>query len=254
MNLIVGIPACSRDINGMLQHATPARYGAALIGGAGAMPVLLPPVGEGLTALVQRLDGLLLSGSPSNIEPRNYGVDEDLTPGLHDAHRDATTLPVIRAALAHGVPVLAICRGIQELNVARGGTLIQKVQEVAGRHDHRAAGDGPLPEPIDWDHLYRLKHTVSLSGHMARVVGATEIMVNSLHQQAIDRPGEGVVVEGIADDGTIEAIRVEGVPGFAMGVQWHPEYHYASDAASVAIFRAFGDACRAYRRGIRKAA
>jgi putative glutamine amidotransferase len=254
MSLIVGIPACSRDINGMLQHATPARYGAALIGGAGAMPVLLPPVGEGLTALVDRLDGLLLSGSPSNIEPRTYGADEDLTPGQHDAPRDATTLPLIRAALAKGVPVLAICRGIQELNVALGGSLIQRVQEVPGRHDHRAAGDTPLPDPVDWDHLFRLKHSVTVSGHLARLVGAPEIRVNSLHQQAIDRPGDGVVVEGLADDGTIEAIRVQDVPGFAMGVQWHPEYHYATDAASVAIFRAFGDACRAFRRGIRRAA
>ena len=255
MNLIVGIPACSRDLGGMLQHATPARYGAALIGGAGALPVLLPPVGEGLTALVDRLDGLLLSGSPSNVEPRNYGVDEDLTPGLHDPHRDSTTLPLIRAALARGLPVLAICRGIQELNVARGGTLIQKVQEVAGRHEHRAMSDDePRTEPTDWDHLYRAKHGVSLTGHIARIVGATEITVNSLHQQAIDRPGEGVIVEGHADDGTIEAVRVDGVPGFAMGVQWHPEYKYAADAASVAIFRAFGDACRAYHRGLRKAA
>ncbi len=254
MSLIVGIPACSRDINGMLQHATPARYGAALIGGAGAMPVLLPPVGEGLTALVDRLDGLLLSGSPSNIEPRSYGVDEDLTPGQHDAPRDATTLPLIRAALAKGVPVLAICRGIQELNVALGGSLTQRVQEVPGRHDHRAAGDTPQPDPMDWDHLFRLKHSVTVSGHLARVLGAREITVNSLHQQAIDRPGDGVVVEGVADDGTIEAIRVQDVPGFAMGVQWHPEYHYATDAASVAIFRAFGDACRAFRRGIRRAA
>jgi putative glutamine amidotransferase len=254
MNLIVGIPACSRDLNGMLQHATPARYGAALMGGSGALPILLPPVGEGLTALVDRLDGLLLSGSPSNVAPSNYGVDEDLTPGLHDPNRDATTLPLIRAALHRGLPVLAICRGIQELNVALGGTLIQKVQEVAGRHDHRATNGQPLVEPIDWDHLYRPKHTVSLSGHIARVVGQSEIMVNSLHQQAIDRPGKGVIVEGNADDGTIEAIRVEGIPGFAMGVQWHPEYHYAADAASVAIFRAFGDACRAWHRGVRKAA
>ena len=255
MNLIVGIPACSRDLNGMLQHATPARYGAALMGAAGALPILLPPVGEGLTALIDRLDGLLLSGSPSNVEPRNYGADEDLTPGLHDPNRDATTLPLIRAALARGLPVLAICRGIQELNVARGGTLIQKVQDMPGRHDHRALGDGEaLPEKPDWDHLYRPKHTVTLGGHLARVVGATEITVNSLHQQAIDRPGEGVVVEGRADDGTIEAVRVEGVPGFAMGVQWHPEYHYATDTHSIAIFRAFGDACRAWHRGIRQAA
>ena len=254
MDLIVGIPACSRDINGMLQHATPARYGAALIGGAGAMPVLLPPVGEGLTALVDRLDGLLLSGSPSNIEPRNYGVDEDLTPGLHDAPRDATTLPMIRAALAKGVPVLAICRGLQELNVALGGTLIQRVQDVPGRHDHRAAGDGPLPDPIDWDHLYRLKHAVTLSGHMAQMVGAREIRVNSLHQQAIDRPGEGVVVEGVADDGTIEAVHLTNAPGWVMGVQWHPEFAYAANPDSVAIFAAFGQVCRAYAAGIKKAA
>ena len=255
MNLIVGIPACSREINGMLQHATPARYGAALMGGAGALPILLPPVGEGLTALVDRLDGLLLSGSPSNIEPRAYGVDEDLTPGLHDAHRDATTLPLIRAALARGIPVLAICRGIQELNVALGGSLIQKVQEVPGRQDHRASS-APLDmsKPIDWDHLYRHKHAVRLSGHMARLVGDSEIKVNSLHQQSIDRPGEGIIVEGLAEDGTIEAVRVSGVPGFAVGVQWHPEYHYASDPVSMAIFRAFGDACRAYHHGIKKAA
>jgi putative glutamine amidotransferase len=255
MNLVVGIPACSRDHLGTIQHATPARYGAALMGAAGALPILLPPVGEGLSALIDRLDGLLLSGSPSNVEPRAYGVDEDLTPGLHDPHRDATTLPLIRSALARGLPVLAICRGIQELNVARGGTLIQKVQDVPGRRNHRALEEGEkLGDKPDWDHLYRPKHSVSLSGHIARVVGATEIKVNSLHQQAIDRPGEGVVVEGRADDGTIEAVRVEGVPGFAMGVQWHPEYHYATDAASIAIFRAFGDACRAYHRGIRQAA
>lgn len=255
MTPVVGIPACSRETIGMIQHATPARYAAAVVGGAGAMPILLPPVGEGLVALVDRLDGLLLSGSPSNVEPRNYGVDEDLTPGLHDPHRDATTLPLIRAALARGLPVLAICRGIQELNVALGGTLHQKVQTLPGRRNHRALEEGEeLGEKPDWDHLYRAKHPVALSGHIAGMVGATDIMVNSLHQQAIDRPGKGIVVEGLADDGTIEAVRVEGVPGFAVGVQWHPEYHYAADANSVALFRAFGDACRAFHRGIKRAA
>ena len=255
MNLIVGIPACTRDLGGMLQHATPARYGAALMGGSGALPILLPPVGEGLIAMLDRLDGLLLSGSPSNVEPRSYGVDEDLTPGQHDPQRDATTLPLIRAAIARGLPVLAICRGIQELNVALGGTLIQRVQEMAGRRDHRAiTSDAERTEPLDFDHLYRLKHPVALSGHLARLVGATEIMVNSLHQQAIDRPGEGLVIEGRADDGTIEAVRVANASGFAVGVQWHPEYHYLTDAPSLAIFRAFGDACRAYRRGLQRAA
>ncbi len=254
MTLIVGIPACSKDIGGLLQHATPARYGAALMGAAGAFPILLPPVGAGLVAMLDRLDGLVLSGSPSNLHPSTYGVDEDLTPDAHDPHRDATTLPLVRAAIARGLPVLAICRGIQELNVALGGTLIQKVQEVPGRADHRAmTNDAERVEPIDFDHLFRLKHSVTLSGHLARMVGETEIMVNSLHQQAIDRPGEGLLVEARAADGTIEAVRAQ-TTGFVLGVQWHPEWHYMKDAPSIAIFRAFGDACRAYHNGIKKAA
>jgi putative glutamine amidotransferase len=247
MNLIVGVPACSKDINGLLQHCTPARYGAALIGGAGAMPILLPPVGEGLLPMLDRLDGLLLSGSPSNVEPHLYGVDDDHTPGKHDPHRDGTTLPLVRTALSRGMPVLAICRGIQELNVALGGTLHQQVQDVPGRFDHRS-GDGTL------DHKFRLKHEVTLTGHLARIVGESRVMVNSLHEQAIDRPAPGLVVEATADDGTIEAVRVENVPGWAFGVQFHPEWHYLTDAPSMAIFRAFGDACRAYARRLKQAA
>ena len=255
MNLIVGIPACSKDVGGLVQHATPARYGAALMGAAGALPILLPPVGAGLVAMLDRLDGLVLSGSPSNVHPSTYGVDEDLTPDAHDHHRDATTLPLIREAVRRGVPVLAICRGIQELNVALGGTLIQKVQEIPGRNDHRAiTNDAERTEPLDFDHLFRLKHPVSLTGHLATMIGETSIMVNSLHQQAIDRPGEGLVVEALAEDGTIEAVRAPHAPGFVLGVQWHPEWHYMEDAPSKAIFRAFGDACRAYHRGIKKAA
>jgi putative glutamine amidotransferase len=247
MNLIVGIPACSKDINGLLQHATPARYGAALMGGAGAMPILLPPVGEGLLAMLDRLDGLLLSGSPSNVEPHRYGADHDHTPGKHDPHRDGTTLPLVRAALGRGMPVLAICRGIQELNVALGGTLHQQVQDVPGRFDHRA-GEGTM------DHKFRLKHEVTLSGHLARMVGENRIMVNSLHEQAIDQPAPGLAVEAVADDGTVEAVRVEGASGFAYGLQWHPEWHYMTDAPSMAIFRAFGDACRAYSGRLKQAA
>jgi putative glutamine amidotransferase len=247
MKLIVGIPACSKQVGGHLQHATPARYGAALIGGAGALPILLPPVGEGLQLMLDRLDGLLLSGSPSNVEPHHYGFDEDLTPGRHDPHRDGTTLPLVRAAIARGLPILAICRGIQELNVALGGTLLQQVQNVPGRLDHRA-GEG------DIDHCFRLKHKVTLSGHLARIIGETEIVVNSLHEQAIDLPAHGLVVEGVAPDGTIEAVRVANAPGWAFGVQFHPEWHYQADSPSKAIFRAFGDACRAYAAGLRRAA
>jgi putative glutamine amidotransferase len=246
MTLIVGIPACTRPINGEVQHATPARYGAALIGAAGALPVLLPPVGEPLLALLDRLDGLLLSGSPSNVEPRRYGVAGSETPDRHDPERDGTTLPLIRAALDRGIPVLAICRGIQELNVALGGTLHQQVHALPGRMDHRADG-----ETID--DKFRLKHPVTLSGRFSRVAGATEIQVNSLHGQAIDRPADGLVVEGAAPDGTIEAVRVASAPGWAFGVQFHPEWHFAHDAPSRAIFAAFGDACRAYA-GLKRAA
>ena len=220
MSLIVGIPACTVQLRGHIQHATPSRYGAAVIGGAGAMPILLPPVGDGMVALLDRLDGLLLSGSPSNVEPHRYGAAQSLTPDRHDPHRDNTTLPMIRAALARGLPVLAICRGIQELNVALGGTLHQQVQDLPGRLDHRGGTGTP-------EHCYRPKHTVRLSGHLARIIGRAEIEVNSLHEQALDALGEGMVAEAVAPDGTIEAVRVAGAPGWAFGVQWHPEWHYA---------------------------
>jgi len=247
MSLIVGIPACNRDINGLIQHATPARYGAAVIGGAGAIPILLPPEGEGLVAVLDRLDGLLLSGSGSNVEPHRYGVAQSLTPDRHDPRRDDTTLPLIRAAVARGLPVLAICRGIQELNVALGGTLYQQVQDLPGRMDHRGGPGTP-------DYRYRPKHAVWLSGQLARLLGKAEIMVNSSHEQCVDRPGEGLVVEAVAPDGTIEAVRGTGGPGWAYGVQWHPEWRYAENPDSTVIFRAFGEACRAYAAGLRKAA
>jgi putative glutamine amidotransferase len=247
MNLVVGIPACTKDIQGLIQYANPARYSAAVIGGAGAMPILLPPVGEGMLALLDRIDGLLLPGSPSNVWPERYGATVSLTPDRHDPERDATTLPLVRAALARGLPVLAICRGIQELNVALGGTLHQQVQDVPGRMDHRE-GPGTI------DEQYRPTHSVTLSGGLARIVGETEIRVNSLHEQGIDRVASGLAVEAVAPDGQVEGVRVADAAGFAYGVQWHPESHYAEDAPSLAIFRAFGDACRAYAAGLKKAA
>lgn len=247
MSLIVGIPACNRDVGGHPQHATPRRYGDALLASTGAVPVLLPPVGEEMLAVLDRLDGLLLPGSPSNVEPARYGGAADETPGQHDPGRDATTLPLTRAALARGLPVLAICRGIQELNVAGGGTLIQRVQELPGHFDHRG-GEGTL------EHRYRPKHTVALSGQLAAIIGKAEIMVNSLHGQAIDRPAPGFAVEAVAPDGTIEAVRVTTCPGWAFGVQWHPEWHCMDNPDSIALFRAFGAACAAYQQGERRAA
>lgn len=240
MTLIVGIPACSKQHNGELQFAAQARFVNPVMGVFGGVSVLLPPQGEAMLVMLDHLDGLLLSGSPSNVHPDLYGAAPSLTPDRHDPARDATTMPLIRAAIARGMPVLAICRGVQELNVALGGTLHQQVHAVEGRADHRS-GEG-VP-----DHKFRFQHTVQVSGRLAGIVGSDTILVNSLHEQAIDRPAAGLTVEGVAEDGTVEAVRVTDAAGFTLGVQFHPEWHFASDPASRAIFEAFGDACRAYR-------
>jgi putative glutamine amidotransferase len=247
MTVVVGIPACAKLVDGLMRHETPARYAAAVYGGAGAIPIMIPPMGEAQLAILDRIDGLLISGSPSNVHPSHYAGGESRTPEHHDLDRDATTLRLIPAALERGMPVLAICRGIQELNVALGGTLHQTVHAEPGRLDHRSG-------PGTWDERYGPKHLVAVSGTLARIVGATKILVNSLHGQAIDQLAPGLVVEALAPDGTIEAVRVERAAAFAIGVQWHPEWRYADDSASLALFRAFGDACRAYRMAPRKAA
>ncbi len=239
MTPIVGIPACTRQLGGLSRHATPAIYADALMQAAGAIAVLLPPLGEAMLGALDRLDGLLVSGSESNVQPALYGVAESETPDQHDPARDATTLPLIRAAIGRGMPVLAICRGIQELNVALGGTLHQQVHRVEGRHDHREPPGTP-------DEQFAFAHKVQLSGSLARIAGCGSVLVNSLHGQAIDRPAPGMTVEAVAEDGTIEAVRVATASGFALGVQFHPEWHAATDPTSRAIFTAFGDACRAY--------
>lgn len=236
--MLVGIPACAFTARNRVEHGTPGRYCAAVLGGAGAVPVIIPPIGEAALPVLDRLDGLLVPGSPSNVEPHRYGVAEDETPELHDPARDSTTLPLIREALRRGMPVLAICRGIQELNVALGGTLHQRVQLLPGRDDHRGRGATP-------DEQYGPRHEIGVEGRLARVLGQGRTRVNSLHGQAIDRLAPGLVVEARADDGTIEAVCVEGA-AFAFGLQWHPEWRYAEHPDSVAIFRAFGEACRAY--------
>jgi putative glutamine amidotransferase len=245
---IVGIPACARlVVNGQLRHDTPARYPAAVLGGAGAVPILIPPLGEAALAVLDAIDGLLLPGSPSNVHPSHYAGGDSATPESHDLERDATTLRLIPEALARGIPLLAICRGIQELNVALGGTLHQQVHAMPARMDHR-------PGPGTIEEKYGPSHLVFLSGELAKIVGATKILVNSLHGQAIDVLAPGLAVEAVAPDHTIEGVRVKHAKGFALGVQWHPEWGYADDSASLALFRAFGDACRAYRSGLRKVA
>ncbi len=247
MTPVVGIPACARVIDEREMHLTPARYAVAVMHGVGGIPIMIPPVGEAQLQLLDRIDGLLVPGSPSNVHPDHYDGGASETPEKHDPKRDSTTLPLIRAAVARGIPVLAICRGIQELNVALGGTLIQRVHERPGRMNHRG-GEGTL------DQKYGPKHKVAVTGELARIVGAHAIVVNSLHGQCIDRPAPGLVVDALAEDGTIEAVSYPGAPGFVLGLQWHPEWRFAEIPASVAIFEAFGAACRARIGNLRKAA
>jgi putative glutamine amidotransferase len=246
---LIGVTACARKGDRHVFHSVATQYVDAVVEGAGGLPTIVPAIGEksDFASLVARLDGLLLTGSPSNVEPHHYGAAAR-EGTLHDPARDATTLPLIRQALDAGLPLLAICRGHQELNVALGGTLHQHVQELPGKRDHRAR---QVPSN---EERYGMVHTIDLvsGGFLSRLVNATTATVNSLHAQAIDRLAPGLVVEAVAsDDGVIEAVRVAGARSFALGVQWHPEWHIARDELSRAIFAAFGDAARAraLRRG-----
>jgi putative glutamine amidotransferase len=239
---LIGIPACLRTINERIIHGVNDKYPTAVIDATGCLPVLIPAVGSkvDICGLLDRLDGLLLTGSPSNVHPSEYGAEPSHPETLHDPERDATTLPLIREAARRDLPVLAICRGIQELNVALGGTLHQRVHELPGRLNHRSRKDSP-------DGPYGAAHTVALTpgGLLALLAGgATEIMVNSLHSQGIDRPAPILYVEAVAPDGQIEAVSLPGAR-FVVGVQWHPEYRVLENPFSRTLFSAFARACGA---------
>ena len=186
----------------------------------------------------------MVTGSKSNVHPDLYGGDASEANGPYDPDRDATTLPLIRKAIERGVPLLAICRGIQELNVALGGTLATEIQDIEGLHDHRA----PVSDKQDERFAIRQSVSIKPGSCLAGVFGAGEIKVNSLHRQGIDRLGERLQVEAVAEDGTVEAVSVKGARAFAVGVQWHPEYWVNSDGNSAKIFQAFGDAVRAHAK------
>jgi putative glutamine amidotransferase len=202
--------------------------------------VLVPANGDGADTetLLNRLDGLILTGSRSNVQPTLYGGPPHPEGTPEDAMRDAVTLPLIRAAIAAGVPLLAICRGLQELNVALGGSLHQRLQDLPGRIDHSTPMHGNIRLRTAKAHVVRIVP----GSWLHRIAGAREITVNSLHNQGIDRLAPGLIGEGTAPDGTIEAVRVAAAKGFAVGVQWHPEYDFDREPVSRRIFAAFGDA------------
>jgi len=219
------------------------KYIVPLLRIAGALPLMIPALGEELQLedLVAELDGLLFTGSPSNVEPRHYGGEASRAGTLHDPERDATTLALIPKAIAAGVPVLGLCRGFQEINVAYGGTLWQHVHEVPGMHVHHEDVTQPLQVQ------YGPAHDVTFTpgGHLAAIAGgATRIRVNSLHHQGVRSLGPALVAEARADDGLIEAFRVTDARRFALAVQWHPEWQAEGNAFSVALFKAFGAAAR----------
>ena len=240
---IIGIPCCLRSINERPFHTVNDRYPQAVIDAAGGLPVLIPAVGPKIDsgAILDRLDGLLITGSPSNVEPHQYGGPPSMEGTLHDPDRDATTLPLIREAVRRDLPVLAICRGIQELNVALGGTLHQRIFEMPERFNHRRRKG-----PMTMDERYGPAHSVALApdGFLARLAGTTEIMVNSLHGQGIDRAAPRLLVEAVAPDGQIEGVSLPDAR-FVVGVQWHPEYKPLENPFSRVLFAAFADACHA---------
>ena len=247
---LVGLPCCLKRDGTMAGHRVGDKYVTAVSEIVGACPVLVPALegGVDVEALIYRLDGLVLTGSPSNVDPAHYGgAPQQPTEdgyGEHDPARDSVTLPLIRAAVAAGVPVFGICRGIQEMNVACGGSLLDKIQEDPGRLDHRMRRD----VPYDWK--YRPSHPIALTpgGILERLAGPGPHLVNSLHGQAVGTPGQGIAVEATAPDGVIEAIRVVHAPAFAVGVQWHAEWPRPVSALNAALFDAFGAACRARAR------
>ena len=240
---LIGIPADRRPVGGQPYHMTNEKYLTAVVQAAGGMPVIIPALSEALepNELVDSVDGLLFTGSPSNVEPHHYRGEPSEAGTLHDPHRDNTTLPLIPRAVAAGVPVLGVCRGFQEINVAYGGSLWQKLHEVPGHLDHRDDLRLPLEDQ------YAPAHDVNLTagGLLSRLAhGAERLRVNSLHSQGVRELGARLVIEARADDGVIEAFRIADARRFAVAVQWHPEWQVMKNEFGRALFAEFGAASR----------
>ncbi len=242
---LIGLPSDVKTDGDMPFHAVGEKYLTAVTDGAHGLPVAIPSLGSriDIDALLERLDGLLLTGSPSNVEPHRYDGPESAPGTAHDAARDETTLPLIERALAVGIPCLFVCRGLQELNVVMGGTLHQRIEELPDYLNHQADKSLPL------DERYGPAHEVALTDGGALIAmndGVPKLMVNSLHSQGIDRIGTGLSIEAVAPDGFIEAVSVDGHPTFGLGVQWHPEWKVTESGFGMRLFESFGKACESW--------
>lgn len=245
---IIGIISNLHQINHRYAvHGSGLMNAQAVLAVAGCMPLIIPtdPSTTSVQDLLNCCDGFLLTGGQPNVHPAEYGEDETPAHGTFDRGRDAITLPLIRACVERGQPFLGICRGFQEVNVAMGGSLYPEIRDLPGRMNHRMPPDGTLEE------VFALRHAVRFTpgGVFARLMGADEVMTNTLHGQGIKQAGPRVVIDGHAPDGTPEAIYVAGAAGFTLAVQWHPEFNAENDAVSRPLFTAFGDAARAWARG-----
>ncbi|RMT77241.1 gamma-glutamyl-gamma-aminobutyrate hydrolase family protein [Pseudomonas viridiflava] len=241
---LIGVTACRQQLGKYSSHTAGDKYVEAA--GYAGIPMILPALDTPVepAQLLAHLDGLLFTGSPSNVEPHHYNGTPSAEGTAHDVFRDRTTLPLLRAAIAQGVPVICICRGFQELNVALGGSLHQRVQELPGYLDHREPQSESLAEQ------YAPQHSVSVQkGGVLDALGlAPDFEVNSLHSQGIDRLASDLRAEALAPDGLIEAVSLPGAPGFVLGVQWHPEWAFLDNPVSLALFDAFRQACQVYAR------
>lgn len=247
---VIGIIGNSALIGGDYPaHAGGTMNSAAIAEVADAMPLLIPadPHFVSVDELLEVCDGFLFTGGRPNVHPEEYGEAATVAHGDFDRCRDQITLPLVRTCVERGQPFFGICRGFQEVNVAMGGTLWPEIRELPGRMNHRMPPEGTL------DEKFAIRHAVHFSegGVFERIVGSRDVMTNTLHGQGIKDPGAQIVIDGTADDGTPEAIYVSGAPGFALAVQWHPEYNAARDPVSRPLFESFGKAARAWSEGRR---
>jgi putative glutamine amidotransferase len=238
---VVGIISNSHVLNERYEvHASGHINSAAVTHAAGAVPMIIPcnPDWVKISELMEICDGFLLTGGRPNIHPEEYGEEPTPAHGDFDRQRDAITLPLIRACIDRGQPFLGVCRGFQEVNVALGGTLHPEIRELPGRMNHRMPPEGTI------DEQFALRHRVHFTqgGVFHTLFGQAEVMTNTLHGQGIMRAGTGIVIDGVAEDGTPEAIYVEGAKGFTLSVQWHPEWNALADPVSKPLFAAFGNA------------